>query len=75
MGANTNTGPEPSKNFIMLKSYLPNNLFQQVNNNNECIKQPCPIRCLNIAGIENFVELQATLPKAWSLPELTAKIR
>lgn len=33
------------------------------------------IRCLNIAGIEQFEEIQASLPRAWSLPELTVKIR
>lgn len=33
------------------------------------------INCLNIAGIENFPDIQLYLPRAWSLPELTAKIR
>jgi len=31
--------------------------------------------CLNIAGIESFVELQGTLPHAWSLPQLAEHIR
>ncbi|KAL0281246.1 UNVERIFIED_CONTAM: hypothetical protein PYX00_002293 [Menopon gallinae] len=33
------------------------------------------INCLNIAGIENFPEIHRRLPRAWSLPELTVKIR
>uniref|UniRef100_A0A1B6HH44 Uncharacterized protein n=1 Tax=Homalodisca liturata TaxID=320908 RepID=A0A1B6HH44_9HEMI len=37
--------------------------------------QPTTVQCLNIAGIENFPELQAALPRAWSLPDVTAKIR
>uniref|UniRef100_A0A1B6KQV4 Protein kinase domain-containing protein n=1 Tax=Graphocephala atropunctata TaxID=36148 RepID=A0A1B6KQV4_9HEMI len=37
--------------------------------------KPAPVHCLNIAGIENFPELQAALPRAWSLPDVTAKIR
>ncbi|PNF21858.1 Tau-tubulin kinase-like protein Asator [Cryptotermes secundus] len=32
-------------------------------------------RCLNIAGIESFVELQGSLPRAWSLPQLAGHIR
>lgn len=32
-------------------------------------------RCLNIAGIENFKDLQGALPRAWSLPQLTEVIR
>ncbi|KAK7794232.1 hypothetical protein R5R35_012552 [Gryllus longicercus] len=36
---------------------------------------PQPPRCLNIAGIENFVELQPVLPRAWSLPQLSGHIR
>ncbi|KAG8245428.1 hypothetical protein J6590_106462, partial [Homalodisca vitripennis] len=36
--------------------------------------QPTTVQCLNIAGIENFPELQAALPRAWSLPDVTAKI-
>lgn len=36
---------------------------------------PPPPRCLNIAGIENFVDLQAVLPRAWSLPQLSGHIR
>ncbi|KAJ9582731.1 hypothetical protein L9F63_022927, partial [Diploptera punctata] len=32
-------------------------------------------RCLNIAGIESFVELQGALPRAWSLPQLAPHIR
>ncbi|XP_018896748.2 tau-tubulin kinase homolog Asator isoform X2 [Bemisia tabaci] len=32
-------------------------------------------RCLNIAGIEKFSELQPSLPRAWSLPTVNTKIR
>ncbi|XP_021929053.1 tau-tubulin kinase homolog Asator isoform X1 [Zootermopsis nevadensis] len=33
------------------------------------------LRCLNITGIESFVELQGILPRAWSLPQLVGHIR
>ncbi|KAK6633702.1 hypothetical protein RUM44_004309 [Polyplax serrata] len=33
------------------------------------------LNCLNIAGIENFPEIHLRLPRSWSLPEVTAKIR
>ncbi|XP_066991308.1 tau-tubulin kinase homolog Asator isoform X3 [Anabrus simplex] len=33
------------------------------------------LRCLNIAGIESFAELQGALPRAWSLPQLGGCIR
>ncbi|XP_046383667.1 tau-tubulin kinase homolog Asator isoform X7 [Ischnura elegans] len=32
-------------------------------------------RCLHIAGIEAFEELRGTLPRAWSLPQLSPHIR
>ncbi|KAG8231953.1 hypothetical protein J437_LFUL008873 [Ladona fulva] len=37
---------------------------------------PTPrVRCLHIAGIEAFEELRGTLPRAWSLPQLSPHIR
>ncbi|XP_066599003.1 tau-tubulin kinase homolog Asator isoform X2 [Prorops nasuta] len=34
-----------------------------------------PHRCLNIAGIEKYPELQKALPRAWSSPALAAHVR
>uniref|UniRef100_A0A224X785 Putative casein kinase serine/threonine/tyrosine protein kinase n=1 Tax=Panstrongylus lignarius TaxID=156445 RepID=A0A224X785_9HEMI len=33
------------------------------------------VRCLNIAGIENFPHLQPMLPRAWSVPQIGLNIR
>ncbi|XP_075218834.1 tau-tubulin kinase asator isoform X3 [Lycorma delicatula] len=52
--------------------------YNQGNNNstnNNATVLKARQRCLNIAGIEQFPDLQSTLPRAWSLPEVTAKIR
>ncbi|KAF4520879.1 hypothetical protein B566_EDAN010294, partial [Ephemera danica] len=38
-------------------------------------KVPDRSKCLNIAGIEQFPELQSALPKAWSCPDLCPHIR
>lgn len=32
-------------------------------------------RCLNIAGIEKYPELQGALPRAWSVPVLAPHVR
>ena len=32
-------------------------------------------RCLNIAGIEKYPELQSALPRAWSVPALAPHVR
>lgn len=32
-------------------------------------------RCLNIAGIEKYPELQRALPRAWSVPALAPHVR
>jgi hypothetical protein len=47
------------------------------NASNGRLKPPSGSRphCLNIAGIESFVESQGTLPHAWSLPQLAGHIR
>lgn len=34
-----------------------------------------PHRCLNIAGIEKYPELQGALPRAWSVPTLAPHVR
>jgi tau tubulin kinase len=34
-----------------------------------------PHRCLNIAGIEKYPELQGALPRAWSVPVLAPHVR
>ncbi|XP_014482904.1 PREDICTED: uncharacterized protein LOC106748669 isoform X2 [Dinoponera quadriceps] len=34
-----------------------------------------PHRCLNIAGIEKYPELQGALPRAWSVPALAPHVR
>lgn len=34
-----------------------------------------PHRCLNIAGIEKYPELQGALPRAWSMPVMASNIR
>ncbi|XP_012270729.1 tau-tubulin kinase homolog Asator isoform X2 [Orussus abietinus] len=34
-----------------------------------------PHRCLNIAGIEKYPELQGVLPRAWSVPALAPHVR
>lgn len=34
-----------------------------------------PHRCLNIAGIEKYPELQGALPRAWSVPILAPHVR
>lgn len=34
-----------------------------------------PRRCLNIAGIEKYPELQGALPRAWSVPVLAPHVR
>lgn len=34
-----------------------------------------PHRCLNIAGIDKYPELQGALPRAWSVPVLASHVR
>ncbi|CAD1475881.1 unnamed protein product, partial [Heterotrigona itama] len=36
---------------------------------------PAPHRCLNIAGIEKYPDLQGALPRAWSVPALAPHVR
>ncbi|XP_029161782.1 uncharacterized protein LOC114933415 isoform X2 [Nylanderia fulva] len=38
-------------------------------------KPAAPHRCLNIAGIEKYPELQGALPRAWSVPALAPHVR
>lgn len=38
-------------------------------------KPAAPHRCLNIAGIEKYPDLQSALPRAWSVPELAPHVR
>lgn len=38
-------------------------------------RPPIPHRCLNIAGIEKYPELQGALPRAWSVPALAPHVR
>ncbi|KAL6420955.1 hypothetical protein ACFW04_013619 [Cataglyphis niger] len=38
-------------------------------------KPAMPHRCLNIAGIEKYPELQGALPRAWSVPALAPHVR
>ncbi|XP_054280941.1 tau-tubulin kinase homolog Asator isoform X3 [Macrosteles quadrilineatus] len=57
---------------VLPQTHLASNSMNANNNGNT---NAIRIQCLNIAGIENFPELQPTLPKAWSLPDVTAKIR
>jgi len=38
-------------------------------------KPAVPHRCLNIAGIEKYPELQGALPRAWSVPALAPHVR
>lgn len=38
-------------------------------------KPVVPHRCLNIAGIEKYPELQGALPRAWSVPVLAPHVR
>lgn len=38
-------------------------------------RQAVPHRCLNIAGIEKYPELQGGLPRAWSVPVLAPHVR
>ncbi|XP_046741888.1 uncharacterized protein LOC124408761 isoform X3 [Diprion similis] len=38
-------------------------------------RPPAPHRCLNIAGIEKYPELQGALPRAWSMPVMACNIR
>ncbi|XP_018049254.1 PREDICTED: uncharacterized protein LOC108687803 isoform X1 [Atta colombica] len=38
-------------------------------------KPAVPHRCLNIAGIEKYPELQGALPRAWSVPVLAPHVR
>lgn len=38
-------------------------------------KPAAPHRCLNIAGIEKYPELQGALPRAWSVPALASHVR
>lgn len=61
-----------------------NNVSHNLENGNRIEVQPVitkpqetkrRINCLNIAGIENFPEIHGCLPRAWSLPEVTVKIR
>ncbi|XP_017764470.1 PREDICTED: uncharacterized protein LOC108553902 isoform X2 [Eufriesea mexicana] len=38
-------------------------------------KPAAPHRCLNIAGIEKYPDLQGALPRAWSVPALAPHVR
>lgn len=38
-------------------------------------KPSVPHRCLNIAGIEKYPDLQGALPSAWSVPALAPHVR
>lgn len=38
-------------------------------------KPVAPHRCLNIAGIEKYPDLQGALPRAWSVPALAPHVR
>ncbi|KAK9293692.1 hypothetical protein QLX08_011435 [Tetragonisca angustula] len=38
-------------------------------------KPVAPHRCLNIAGIEKYPDLQGALPRAWSVPALASHVR
>lgn len=38
-------------------------------------KPTAPHRCLNIAGIEKYPDLQGALPRAWSVPALAPHVR
>lgn len=38
-------------------------------------KPTVPHRCLNIAGIEKYPDLQGALPRAWSVPALAPHVR
>lgn len=59
-----------------MKCLLKQVIVSNGNNNRKNSKLSVPaVQCLNIAGIENFPELQAALPRAWTLPDVTAKIR
>ncbi|XP_063219538.1 tau-tubulin kinase homolog Asator [Bacillus rossius redtenbacheri] len=45
------------------------------NGQNKAFPSKTRILCLNIAGIENFPEVQEKLPHAWSCPQLAPHIR
>ncbi|XP_034248113.1 uncharacterized protein LOC117649433 isoform X1 [Thrips palmi] len=79
---------EDSKQSHLLSPQQETHLATVTTNNTENLSKPQGVvntaphsaragspRCLNIAGIENFKELQGALPRAWSLPQLTEVIR
>ncbi|XP_011495946.1 PREDICTED: uncharacterized protein LOC105360678 [Ceratosolen solmsi marchali] len=43
--------------------------------NKDLFRVIAPRKCLNITGIENYPELQKSLPRAWSVPAVASHIR